>query len=135
MKTRFKGVIRWILLTGIVLPLAYCILLIGNPYKLEGKFSSYELFPHDKCDVIEFDNGMVTHKTCCGNSYYGYYMRKSDGPWIWYHQSVLEEDPPKFLFKKPVRIQVERHLFSLTLRFEDGKNTKLPRRLFTSICL
>lgn len=114
--------------------LAYFILLVGNPNDLEGKVSSYTFEPHDKSDVLEFENGLVTIKTCCGNTYEGDYSWK-DGAWTWEHQSVLRRNPPQFRFKEPVIIKVEPHLFSITLKFEDGQILNLPRRVFTSIPL
>ncbi|MCX6855084.1 MAG: hypothetical protein NTV80_09280, partial [Verrucomicrobia bacterium] len=112
----------------------YFALLVGNPYDLEGKFASYEFYPHSNSDVLEFQNGLVTMKTCCGNSYAGDYQIR-DGAWIWYHQGVRRRDPPQFLYKEPVKIHVEPHLFCLTLRFEDGQTMRLPRRVFKSIPL
>jgi hypothetical protein len=126
--------IRWSILGSLVVVLCYVSLLVGNPNDLEGKVSSYELFPHDRRDVLEFENGLVTLKTCCGNSYYGDYMRKDDS-WVWEHQMVWRRNPPEFKFKKPVKIEVDPHLFSITIRFDDGRTLKLPRRVFKSIRL
>lgn len=122
------------LLAGGLLALIYLLLLVGNPHDLQGKFSSYKMFPHATCDVIEFDNGLVTLKTCCGNSYFGDYMRR-DNSWMWYHQSVRRRNPPEFKFKEPLEIQVEPHVFSITITFNDGKKLNLPRRVFTRIPL
>jgi hypothetical protein len=131
MRTSAKRIVRWSLLTIALMLLTYIILLVGNPNDLEGKVSSYEFFPHDRSDVLEFENGLVTMKTCCGNTYEGDYSRRDD-LWTWEHQSVLRRNPPQFGFKEPVKINVEPHLFSITLKFEDGKTLNLRRRVFTS---
>jgi hypothetical protein len=134
MKISPKPIIRWSLLLGALLLLTYFVLLVGNPTDLEGKVSSYEFFTHDRSDVLEFQNGLVTMKTCCGNTYEGDYSWKYDS-WTWEHQAVLRRNPPQFRFKEPVIIKVEPHLFSITLRFKDGKTLNLPRRVFTSFPL
>lgn len=121
-------------LAGLIVVCGYSMLLVGNPNDLEGKFSSYELFAHDKNDVLEFENGLVTLKTCCGNSYYGDYMRQGDS-WIWSHQIVFRQNPPQFRFKEPVKIVVEPHLFSITIKFPHGETLELPRRVFKSVRL
>jgi len=129
-----KRLMRWTTIGSLAVVLGYFTLLIGNPNELEGKVSSYKLFPHDRCDVLEFENGLVTFKTCCGNSYYGDYKRE-DGTWIWEYQAVVRRNPPEFKFKEPRRIEVEPGLFSITLRSENGHRLKLPRRVFTKIPL
>lgn len=135
MKLPIKRIISLGILGLLAVALGYFVLLIGNPNDLEGKFSSYELFPHNRRDVLEFEGGLVTLKTCCGNIYYGDYMRKDDA-WIWEYQEVFSRrNPPQFRFKEPLRIEVEPSLFSITIRFEDGQTLKLPRRVFTKIRL
>lgn len=134
MKLPMKRVVRWGIVSILIAVVAYFALLVGNPNDLEGKFASYEFFPHSKNDVLEFQNGLVTMKTCCGNTYEGDYQTRDD-KWVWYHQAVMRRDPPQFRYKEPVKILVEPHLFSLTLRFEDGQTMRLPRRVFTSIPL
>ena len=134
MKFPVKRIIRWGLASALSAVVIYFALLVGNPNDLEGKFASRELFPHSICDVLEFQNGLVTLKTCCGNTYEGDYQTR-DGAWVWYHQSIMQTDPPQFRYESPVKIHVEPHLFSLTLRFEDGRTMRLPRRVFTSIPL
>ena len=134
MKLPVKRIVWWGLVSTLSAIVTYFVLLVGNPNDLEGKFASYEFFPHSQNDVLEFQNGLVTMKTCCGNSYEGDYLIR-DGVWIWYHQAVMRRDPPQFRYKEAVKIHVEPHLFSLTLRFEDGQTLRLPRRVFTSIPL
>lgn len=134
MKLYGKRILRWMILFIVLLHLVYIVLLVGNPNDLEGKFSSEKFFAHSMCDVLEFENGLVTLKTCCGNTYAGDYEFR-DGTWTWYHQSVFSRDPPRFRFEEPVRIHVEPHFFSLTLKFDDGRTLKLQRRVFTSIPL
>lgn len=127
-------VIRWGAVTLLVASFAYLILLIGNPKALDGKYSGYELSGHDQNDVIEFENGLVTLKTCCGNSYYGSYLPAGDA-WTWEHQEIRRPSPPGFRFKEPLKISVERKLFSATIRFQDGQTLNMRRRVFTGIPL
>lgn len=134
-KIPVKRITHWSFLGGVLVFAMYFILLVGNPHDLEGKVSSYGFFAHDKCDVLEFENGMVTLKTCCGNEFYGDYTFRPDGTWIWYHQSFIRKNPPQLEFKEPRKIKVEPHLFSVTLRSEDGNTLKLPRRVFKRIPL
>ncbi|MEM7014958.1 MAG: hypothetical protein AAF585_26155, partial [Verrucomicrobiota bacterium] len=63
MNARRKCVIRWSALAVLGGVSLYVVALMGDPTDLDGKFSSYELFPHDALDVVEFSNGMVTSKT------------------------------------------------------------------------
>jgi hypothetical protein len=93
MRPSAKRIARWSLLAIALMLLTYLILLIGNPNDLEGKVSSFEFSPHDKSDVLEFENGLVTMKTCCGNTYEGDYSWKDDS-WTWKHQAVLRRNPP-----------------------------------------
>ena len=99
----------------------YFALLVGNPNNLAGKFASYKFFPHDWCDVLEFENGLVTMKTCCGNSYEGSYEIRNS-TWTWYYQSVIRENPPQFRFKEPVKIHVEPRFFSSRLDLKMAKH-------------
>lgn len=115
MKIPAKRMVWWGLVSILSAAVPYVALLVGNPNDLEGKFASYEFFPHSKSDVLEFQNGLVTMKTCCGNSYAGDYETR-DGEWVWHHQAVMRRYPPQFRYKEPVKIHVEPHLFSLTLR-------------------
>lgn len=134
MKLRTKRLIGWGILGLLALIVCYLVLLVSNPSGLEGRVSSYELFPHSKSDVLEFENGLVTLKTCCGNSWEGDYMLKDD-VWVWEHQALFRRNPPELKFNEPVRIEVEPSFFSITLRFDDGQTLKLPRRVFTKIPL
>jgi len=134
MKLPIKRIFRWVLISIVATVVIYLALLVGNPNDLEGKFSCYEFSGHSKGDVLEFENGLVTMKTCCGNSYNGDYQTRDDS-WTWYYQTVMRRNPPEFRYKEPVKIHVTPHLFSLTLRFEDGQTMRLPRRVFTSLPL
>ena len=129
-----KRILLWSAAAIAVVAVGYAALLVGNPNELEGKYSGYGLSGHEMNDVIAFENGLVTLKTCCGNTYYGDYMPKDDG-WMWEHNSIWRRNPPQFRFPAPLKISVERKLFSATIRFEDGHTMSLRRRVFTRIPL
>jgi hypothetical protein len=131
MKPSIKRILTWI---SILIVAIYLGILVGNPNDLEGKFAAYEFSGHSKGDVLEFEDGLVTMKTCCGNSYEGDYLHR-DGLWTWHHQAIMRKNPPEFRYKEPVKIHVKPHLFSITLTFEDGQTMRLPRRVFTSLPL
>jgi hypothetical protein len=134
MKLPIKRILRWAILSIISIIVVYLTVLVGNPNNLEGKFACYEFSGHSKSDILEFEDGLVTMKTCCGASYEGDYWIR-DGKWTWDHQAVMRRNPPEFRYKKPVKIDVEPHLFSITLKFEDGQTMRLPRRVFTRLPL
>jgi len=128
-------VLRWLLRALVAAPVIYFLLLIGKPNGIDGMYSSYKFFPHDICDVLEFRNGLVISRTCCGDSYHGDYTCKSDGEVVWNYQMIFSTNPPRFWYKEPVKITVHPHLFSLSVKLKDGKTLVLRRRLFKSVPL
>ena len=48
-----------------------------------GSFHSFGIFPHDNLDLLTFEAGQVTLRTCCGNSDWGLYRQEPDGRWLW----------------------------------------------------
>ena len=115
----------------------YFLLLAGDSGTPVGMYSSYEFFPHDKADVVEFKGGVVTNRTCCGDSNWGSYDKNSEGVWIWKYSgpvlvkgtTSLHPDP------EPLYFILHRNRFSLTIEREDGSSAPLQmgRRLFKTV--
>jgi hypothetical protein len=68
---------------AVLAALGYAVSLWFTSDVPSGKFASYEFFPHDKADVLEYHDGKVMIRTCCGDSAQGTYAREPDGRWIW----------------------------------------------------
>lgn len=126
---------RWLLRALFAAPFIYCLLLIGKPNDIEGMYSSYKFFAHDICDVLEFRGGLVTSRTCCGDSYHGVYRCDSDDDLVWYYQMIFSTNPPRFWYKEPIKMPVHRHLLYLSVELADGKTLILRRRLFKNVPL
>jgi hypothetical protein len=48
-----------------------------------GSFHSYNIFPHATSDLLTFEGGKVTLRTCCGDETWGTYRKRTDGQWEW----------------------------------------------------
>jgi hypothetical protein len=95
-----------------------------------GYVSSYSIYSHDPYDVLDFSNGFVTMRTCCGDETHGSYTRSSAGQWIWTN-SIRPKDKEVVLDT----YVMEPHAFSIT--FVNSTNSAqiftLPRRFFVKL--
>jgi hypothetical protein len=83
--------------------------------------------PHDLYDVLDFSNGFVTSRTCCGDQPKGTYSLSENGQWIWTN-SIHHKD-------KDIVVDaylMQPHAFSITfINTKDPSETyTLPRRFF-----
>ena len=134
-----KAALRIALIAAVICPAAYFLVLAGSPGIPDGMYSSYEFYPHDKADVLEFRDGAVTSRTCCGDSDWGSYDQNENGVWVWKYNgpvlvkgtTSLHPDP------KPLYFMLHRSRFSLAIEREDGSSAPLPmrRRLFKRVRL
>src|SRR5436190_14220331 len=69
--------------TGILAALVYSVSLYISSAGPSGKFASYEFSRHHVADILEYHDGKVTLRTCCGDVPEGTYARETDGRWIW----------------------------------------------------
>lgn len=67
----------------VALAVSYLAALVSFSDEPRGCFASWGIYPHSMDDLIEFKQGNVRHLTCCGDSSWGSYSRRSDGVWIW----------------------------------------------------
>lgn len=127
MKSRTKCIL-W--LTPLTLVVAYAVAYIGIRSEPSGYVASYSLLPHDKFDVIEFANGLVTQRTCCGDMPMGTYSRAPDGNWIWHYPNGG---------KNPTTNDIVVRSGYLSMSFADTKDARLRftlwRRVFRWIPL
>ena len=75
--------ILWVACVVFTLMGIYVMALVSFGDEPKGRFASWDIFPHNKGDVIEFDHDTVMLLTCCGDEAWGTYSRRSDGVWIW----------------------------------------------------
>jgi hypothetical protein len=122
-----------LVLLGVAGVVGYQMILSGDPTDPEGMYSSYEFFAHDEGDVLEFQNGTVTLRTCCGNDDYGTYRKEKDGTWIWTKQltmtTISDRTPRK---TAPLYFILHPAARSLTIERTDDPSLTLTmgRRLF-----
>jgi hypothetical protein len=83
MKKKLLQTIMVLSATGILVALAYAVSLFIASEIPSGKFASYEFVPHDPADVLEYHDGAVMWRSCCGDKSMGTYEREEDGRWIW----------------------------------------------------
>jgi hypothetical protein len=80
-----KLVITALVLLGamVLTAIGYGVAALSLSAEPAGMFASYEFFPHDRLDVLEYRDGKVTSRTCCGDQSMGTYLREADGRWLW----------------------------------------------------
>ena len=85
MKARIK---RILILGAAVIVGAYAIALASFRSGPAGYFHSFPQFPHDRADVLDFSDGVVTLRTCCGDGSLGSFSQNAEGTWIWHCQAT-----------------------------------------------
>ena len=80
MKSRLKK-IGWLL--PLALPIAYALALADFRSELRGMVEANSMQGHEIHDALEFKNGSVTIKTCCGDQNWGTYQKGDNGHWMW----------------------------------------------------
>lgn len=118
---------------------AYFLVLGSGEGIPDGMYSSYDFYPHDTADVLDFSGGVVMSRTCCGDSNWGSYDQNDNGVWVWRYSgpiviegtTILHPDPD------PIYFILHRNRFSLTIERQDEPVTplKMRRRLFQRIRL
>src|SRR5207302_7442682 len=69
-KTRTKQIL-WLM--PLAVAAAYAVALTGFRSEPSGYVASYSFLPHARTDVLDFSRGIVTLRTCCGDSPCGTY--------------------------------------------------------------
>ena len=139
---------RWLWQVPLALLILYCLALISFSSEPRGAVSSYAIFAHDPADVIEFKNGVVMHRTCCGDYPWGTYANRADGRWIWTlinkkRHTITSDgrrlpwwqiEPGSHQVTESTTHEVELHPDLLSVRLscdsEPRYNCKLRRRVF-----
>lgn len=125
----------------------YLSVLISFSSEPEGAVASFAIFKHSPSDVAEFKDGVVMHRTCCGDSPWGTYSQRADGRWIWEKTDTTDfrvtTDGRRLPFwnlepntreeSETVKHEIELHPGYLTIRLscvsEPSYNCTLRRRL------
>lgn len=120
MKTTFLKAIK--LLLGLLsLTFAiYGVLVLSFSDNPAGRFHGYEFYGHHGADLLHFEKGKVTLKTCCGSEDFGTYSRDATGRWIWNHEiwmSSRVHPTPRLV--KSQRFILRRTFFGLTINSID----------------
>jgi len=118
--------------------ITYAIARAGDPNTPSGMYSSFEFFGHAHADVIEFENGKVMWRSCCGDESYGSYHQEPDGRWIWIYQKELQPaDQSEWRLSDPIRFVIAPERFAITIEAEDKsiRPLRMPRRVFEKIPL
>jgi hypothetical protein len=154
MKLRILWQLLIWLFAGLVgLTIIYGMAIVSFSSEPKGAASSFVIFDHDQSDVVEFEKGIVIHRTCCGDSQWGTYARQPDGRWIWtivdskrYNVTtdgrrldwwVIEKDAHEEIATSAHAVEIHPGLFSIRLSCESTPkyNATLRRRLFVSFPL
>jgi hypothetical protein len=137
MKRVLKTALCITALLAVVCPAVYYLLLAGANEIPDGMYSSYEFYPHDNADVLEFKDGVVMSRTCCGDSNWGSYFKSEDGEWIWKYTGHVLVKGTTSLHPDPDPLYFTLHWdrFSLTIERKDGSSEPLQmrRRLFQKV--
>lgn len=136
-KLIIRSLIALVVLAAL-LPVVYTVVRAGDPNIPSGMYSSFEFFGHAEADVLEFENGRVMLRTCCGNEPFGSYHQEAGGSWIWvYQQESRPADRSKWRLSDPVRFIVTPERFAITIEAEDKTSPplRMPRRVFEKIKL
>jgi hypothetical protein len=141
----------WALSTLVTLALIYCLTLVSLNSEPEGSVSSNAIFEHHPFDIIEFNKGIVMHRTCCGDSQSGTYTKESDNRWIWtliekrhfkvtpdgrrLDWWVIESNTREEVETTIHKIEIHPGLFSIRLNCNSNPiyNATLRRRLFQNL--
>ena len=121
---------------GLLTPIVYTLARAGNPDDPGGMYASFEFFGHAQADIVEFENGEVMLRTCCGNESFGSFHQENDGRWIWIYQRELRPaDRSRWGLSNPIRFVVIPERFAITIEAEDKSSPplRMPRRVFEKI--
>jgi hypothetical protein len=111
--------------------MGYVAMLFSFTEDPEGKYASYEFLSHHRLDVLDFEGGSVTMRTCCGDEAMGTYKQEADGRWVWTYPTKRRVPGP---IRRYVEVQnrwlLQRNAFELRIEcLETGHVIEMRRRL------
>ena len=97
----------------------YGVLVLSLSDNPAGRFHCYEFSAHHIADLLHFEGGKVTLRTCCGNEDSGTYARDAAGRWIWTYEMWARSrtHPPRLA--RSQRFVLRRTLAGLTIESLD----------------
>ena len=128
MRTRTKQIL---LLTPLAVAAAYAVALTGFRAEPSGYVASYSFLPHARTDVLDFSHGIVTLRTCCGDSPCGTYSLSPEGRWVWH----LRYGSPKPHLTGEIHVRSSAFSMSFSDLSNPSSQFTLRRRVFTTIPL
>lgn len=116
--------------------LGYGLLLSSPSREPLGLVDAFALSAHEGRDVLDFNNGHVLLRTCCGDESWGTYSN-DDGKWIWHYRVLIrfKNGESKVVFSDEIEIRPHVFTMEFTRSADPHMNRTLRRRLFQRVRL